>query len=772
MVLMQIGLCLAGRVTGWGDILNMTNQKLSPGMSSQGHAAEPEDSDVIDIRQLLDYLIRGKWIIAGGTLAVTFLGFAYAFLATPIYQADALIQIEERESDPLSQASGDFAFMLQKSSPAETELQIINSRSILMQVIRDLRLDIVIEPRHFPLIGRVIVGAHSGAGPADPLLGLDSFAWGGETLEISSLGVPREWLGEELTLVSEGDDRFTLFGPDDEEILTGQSGRSMDADLAGFDDVPEGEVLSISVDRIIARAGTRFKLTKLHELSALKHLRANFSASEIGDETSVVRLAYQDKSPRKAELILDKVASAYLELNVKRNSAQAEERLSFIEQQIPNIREDLREDEARLATYSAEEGAFALSEQAKGLIEQYADVQSRLSELTLQKQVMQTRFTARHPRLNALNEQIQEVRADLAQLDDRLRSLPRSEQEFVQLQRDVTVGNELYLQLLSKMQELRVLKAGEIGNVRIVDPPVTALEPIKPRKGLIAALSFLLGGFLSVSLVMLRETLNQGVEDPDKLEQALGLPIYAVVPHSSRQERLQRDLSQSSDRQKKNILLGAAESSDIAIEALRSLRTSMQFALMDAKNNIVLITGPAQGIGKSFTSANLATVAAQTDKRILLIDADMRRGELNRYFGLQRDPGLSQAISGEVTWDNAINATPVKNLDVITTGLLPPNPSELLMTESFSNGLKQVSESYDIVIVDTPPVLAVTDALVAARHAGTVFLLLKSGKHTMREIHHSIARLEKNGVPPHGIVFNDLPRTGTQRYGYYHYSYE
>jgi len=741
--------------------------------SSPIYADEAGEDDVIDLRELFDYLVRGKWLIAGVTLGLTALGLAYAILATPIYNVDALLQIEEREGNPMSAAAqSELSFLMQGSTPAETELQIINSRSILLPVIRNLRLHIDIQPNHFPLFGRFLASRHQGIGPAEPVLGLDSFAWGGEELVIAEMTVPDAMLGKDFTLVSKGDGSFVLLDPEDRQVLDGEAGRRLTASLDGIDGLPAGSEVTLQVDRIVARPDTEFSVTRYHELTALERLRESFSVAEVGQDTSVIDLNFRSDDPARGKAVLDKITTTYLETNVQRNSAQAEERLAFIERQIPNVREDLRQDEARLATYSAEEGTVALSEQAKGLIEQYADVQSRLTELTLEKQVMQTRFTENHPRLRALNEQIADIREELSGLDARLRSLPRSEQEFVQLQRDVTVGNELYLQLLSTMQELRVMKAGEIGNVRIIDTPVEPVEPVSPNKPLIAVLSVLLGGFLGVGLALAREILHRGVEDPDKLEQAVGLPIYAVVPHSERQEKLQRELKNAAGAQRRNILLSATESSDIAVEALRSLRTSMQFALMEADNNIVLITGPAQGIGKSFTSVNLSVVTAQSGKRVLLIDADMRRGELNRYFGLARDPGLSQAISGEASWESVVNSTEVEGLDMITTGLLPPNPSELLMNETFAQGLKKLSEAYDVVIVDTPPVLAVTDALIAARQAGTIFMVLKSGLHSMREIQHSIARMDKNGLRPNGLIFNDLPRSGTQRYGYYHYSYQ
>lgn len=447
-----------------------------------------------------------------------------------------------------------------------------------------------------------------------------------------------------------------------------------------------------------------------------------------------------------------------------------EEQLRFIETQIPNVRAELQEAESDLATYSAEEGAFAISEQAEGLIDQFAEVQGRLSELSLRRQDLTRRFTPSHPRVEALDEQIEELRGDLEELDSRLSNLPRSEREYVRRQRDVAVNNELYTQLLSKMQELRVMQAGEIGNVRIVDRPVTPIEPVKPKKGLVTLISLVLGGFLGLGAVFARESLRRTIEDPDMLEAQVGMPVYAVIPHSSRQDKLQRALQREEGR-RRNVLLSTAESADTAVEALRSLRTSLQFALINAPNTIVGITGPAQGIGKSFVTSNLAAVTAPTGKRVLLVDADMRRGELHRYFTLPRDPGLSQAIAGEIDWPAAIQSTELDNVDLLASGSLPPNPSELLMAPAFSAGLKEIAKNYDLILMDTPPVLVVTDGLIVARQCGTLFLVLKAGQHSKREIEHSISRLAKNGARPHGLIFNDLTQSVARRSGYYYYHY-
>lgn len=186
-----------------------------------------------------------------------------------------------------------------------------------------------------------------------------------------------------------------------------------------------------------------------------------------------------------------------------------------------------------------------------------------------------------------------------------------------------------------------------------------------------------------------------------------------------------------------------------------------------------MITGPAPGAGKTFVAANLATILADTGKRVLVIDADMRKGRLHALFGLPRDGGLSELIAGSRDIDSVIHATGVKNLDMISTGERPPNPAELLLHEKFAGFLQQVSSTYDHIVIDTPPVLAVTDAAIVGRLAGATLMVLKDGQHPLREIEQSIKRLKLAGVNLRGAVFNAISRISARRgFGrYYGYSY-
>jgi tyrosine-protein kinase Etk/Wzc len=275
-----------------------------------------------------------------------------------------------------------------------------------------------------------------------------------------------------------------------------------------------------------------------------------------------------------------------------------------------------------------------------------------------------------------------------------------------------------------------------------------------------------------VLLAFIRRALSHGIENPELIEGQFNIPVYATVPHSDRQTRLLRRIKRH--KLGEQSVLAVMYPNDLAIESLRSLRTSIHFALIDAKsnNNVILITGPTPGIGKSFVSVNFATILAGTGKRVLIIDADMRKGHIQQYFGLVRTPGLSDLILDPLQLEQTIHQIPIENLslDLLTTGKPPPNPSELLLHRNLEDLITKLSSMYDYVLIDSPPILAVTDAAILGRISGTVLMVIKSGEHHLKQIELSIKRLTQAGINPKGMIFNDVLKT-SRGYGKYGYKY-
>ncbi|MNE28195.1 Tyrosine-protein kinase wzc [compost metagenome] len=294
-------------------------------------------------------------------------------------------------------------------------------------------------------------------------------------------------------------------------------------------------------------------------------------------------------------------------------------------------------------------------------------------------------------------------------------------------------------------------------------------KPVKPKKALIVLIATLLGGLIAVAYVLVRKAMNRGVEDPEVIEQ-LGIPVYASIPLSKGQSQIEGTLKGNNRASTGSLLLAVNNPADLAVESLRSLRTSLHFATLEAKNNILMISGPSPAVGKSFVSSNLAAIIAQTGQKVLLVDADMRKGYLNKMFRMDVSNGLSDLLAGKIDLNKATHSTEVDNLHVITRGQIPPNPSELLMHSNFTRFLEQVSSQYDLVIIDTPPILAVTDAALVGRQAGTSLIVTRFGVNAAKEIAVTKRRFEQNGIVVKGAIFNAVERKASA-YGYGSYSY-
>ncbi|VDZ65170.1 Tyrosine-protein kinase wzc [Serratia odorifera] len=283
----------------------------------------------------------------------------------------------------------------------------------------------------------------------------------------------------------------------------------------------------------------------------------------------------------------------------------------------------------------------------------------------------------------------------------------------------------------------------------------------------------LLGGLFSTGFVLLKTMLHRGIESPEQLEQQ-GINVYASIPLSEWQQKSDRETMLSGRRssQRNYTLLAVGNPADLAIEAVRSLRTSLHFASLEAKNNVLMISGASPSIGKTFVSINLAAVIAQAGQRILVVDADMRKGYAHSLLNCELGTGLSDVLSGQASAQQAIKKTAIENLSFLSRGKIPPNPSELLMHNRLTEFLEWAGKEYDIVLVDTPPILAVTDAAIVARNVGTTLLVARYGVNSLKEIEVSIRRFEQNGMEIKGIILNAVENKSGSAYGYYAYEYK
>lgn len=723
---------------------------------------QEDDNGEIDLLGLFGTLIDHKWLIAAVTGAFMVTGAAYAVLATPVYQANALLQVEAKKNDLLG--FSDIGGMLGKESPSATEIELNQSRYVIGKTVDNLKLDIVVQPMYFPVVGEFLARRFQKANPgaiAEPLLGLDSFAWGGESLKIFKLDLPDGQLGKKLTLSVGENAHYTLVDEDDQVLAAGEAGQPFEQNGVAF-----------QIEELRAKPGTRFRVIRNARLTSILDYQENLDVVERGKESGMIGLALESTEPDQAIKILNQIAAIYVRQNVERTSAEAAQSLAFLKEQLPEVKKDLEKAGKALNEYQTRSKSVDITLETKAILDQIVGLDTSISELKLQQAEMDRKFTRQHPAYRALLTQIGELTSKQQSLASRVESLPSTQQELLSLTRDVEVGTAIYTQLLNKSQELDVMRAGTVGNVRLIDTAdVNFFKPIKPKKILIVLIATLLGGFLAVTLVLLRKALNRGLESPEAIEQ-LGLPVYASIPYSTLQKVEEDKISRGRGRADAgSSLLAISHPTDLAVEALRSLRTSLHFAMLEAPNNRIMISGPSPEVGKTFVSVNLAAVIAQTGQRVLLIDVDMRRGYLHKVLGVPAKDGLPDILSNQCTLESAIHKTGIENLDIISRGQIPPNPSELLMHRNLTELLAQVSERYDLVILDTPPLLAVTDAAIVGRQSGTNLIVTRYGLNPAKEIEHTMRRFAQNGIVLRGAIFNGVEKKASAKYGYGNYGY-
>lgn len=716
-------------------------------MSSVINKSMKKDSDEIDLGRLVGELIDHRKLIISVTALFTLLALVYALFATPIYQADALVQVEQKQANAIL---SNLSQMLPDSQPQSApEIALLQSRMILGKTVDDLNLQTRVKQDYFPIFGRGWARL-TGEKPSE--------------VNISRLYLPvTDDDNPEIKLIVKDDMHYSL--KSDSFSIDGVVGELVDA-----------KDISIKVDSITAPKGTIFSVSYVSKLKAISDLQDILTVADQGKDTGILTLSLTGDNPKLIEKIIDSITNNYLAQNISRQAAQDEKSLDFLNRQLPQVRSELDAAEDKLNLFRRQNDSVDLSLEAKSVLDQIVNVDNQLNELTFRESEISQLYTKEHPTYKALMEKRKTLQDEKAKLNKRVTAMPETQQEILRLSRDVESGRAVYMQLLNRQQELNIAKSSAIGNVRIIDNAVTEPKPIKPKKIIIVLLGIILGGGVSVAIVILQVFLRRGIESPEQLED-LGVNVYASIPVS---ETFSKKSNQSFKRNKskgvneyRDGLLAIENPADLAIEAIRGLRTSLHFAMMEARNNILMISGASTNAGKTFVSTNLSAIIAQSNKRVLFIDADLRKGYTHKLFEVSNDNGLSDLLAGKTEITKAIKKLPGAGFDFISRGNIPPNPAELLMHERFGKLLEWANNEYDLVIIDTPPILAVTDAAIIGNYSGTTLLVARFEMNTPKEIEVSVKRFEQSGVKVKGCIMNGVVKKASSyySYGYSYYGY-
>ena len=704
------------------------------------------DSDEINLDRIIGELIDNRKLILLVTAIFTIVAILYALLVTPIYQSDALIQVEQKQGNALLSSLSQV--LPDSQTPSAPEIALLQSRMILGKTVDDLNLQANVEQNYFPVVGRGwsrMIGNKPGA------------------ISVSHLYLSQKYGTDvpQITLKVRDERHFDI--ETDNGVLSGEVGVLLEKDG-----------LALKIDKLNAKPDTTFTISYLTRLNAITNLQEVFTVADQAKDTGMLTLSITGEDPVYISKILDSISNNYLEQNIARQAAQDAKSLDFLDKQLPIVRSELDVAEGKLNQYRQQQNSVDLSLEAKSVLDQIVNVDNQLNGLTFRESEISQLFTKEHPTYKALIEKRQTLQDEKTELNKRISSMPATQQEVLRLSRDVESGRTVFMQLLNRQQELSIAKSSAIGNVRIIDNAVTQPKPVKPKKPLTIVIGFILGGMISIAIVLIRVFLRRGIESPEQLEE-IGINVYASIPMSEYLAKNRKNkVVRNNKKEEYDSFLAIDNPADLAIEAIRGLRTSLHFAMMEARNNVLMISGPCQNTGKTFVSTNLAAITAQAGKKVLFIDSDMRKGYVHKLFNVSNDNGLSDILSGRIPVEKGIKNISSIGIDLISRGVIPPNPAELLMHARFGELITWASENYDLVIVDTPPVLAVTDPVIIGSYAGTTLLVIRYEENTIKECDVSIKRFERSGVVVKGCIFNGVLKKSSSyyAYGYNHYGYE
>lgn len=717
----------------------------------------------INLKSVLN-LIKNSYKLMVIIITIFFVAsLYYAETRPPTYESEAMIQVGNNDlGGAISSGGGNtsaienLSGLASQSSSADVEVVLIKSPYTLGQVVRQMGFDISVSPYYKGFFARKWAELrHIESG----------------NVSVSTLNVPDDLLSKPLILTVHNENRYSLSTKNGKKILDGTVGK---VKIATYFSQP----LKIKVVALNAKSGRQFELVKQQIADVANGIAGRLSIREAGIGTGIMNMRYVSKNREQAQVLLNAILTAAVKGNIKEKAQEAAKTLQFISTQLPISKNLLENAENSFNQYSVKTGIFNPVSASEMLIENMTTLHNTLEQLQFDKMLLLQKFTPIHPLVIAETQKEDQVKSRIEKIKKKLTQLPPIEEKEINMQRDAKIKASIYTALVEGAQRMEMTKASMISSVRILSPATYPVSRIPVDKQKIVFSGIIFGLIFSLAIIFIRHLLSPVIEDPDLIERALGVAVVSIIPYSEKQMRYNKKVKHNKlYANTKSFLLARENPHEPSIENMRSLRTSIQMSLLNAKNNVIALTGCSPSVGKSFISSNLALLFSDLNKRILIIDSDMRLGKLSQCFGKAKLPGLSTYLQNEANLEQIIQNIIPDKLDFIATGLYPENPAELLVTDAFKYLIETLKDSYDLVIIDTPPILAVTDPALILRNSATNIMVLGVGKNHTREALHAKKILEKNGVTLFGIVFNTLTRQKqgfgmNYDYGYYSYKAE
>jgi tyrosine-protein kinase Etk/Wzc len=731
--------------------------QLPTSSDDNGLVQNEEGLSIVDLIENL--LFYWKAFVAVAVL-VSLLAILRAIISTPIYTSDVLIQVEPQKGAGLGALRDVSPLLDAGNSPVPGEIEVLRSRLVFGRAIESsgTDLDVTILDR-FPVVGDWL--AHRTApGPDGLVRGWLPFhyAWGGEELVLGRFDVPAELINTLFVLVAGEGGHWSLRTDDGRVVAEGTVG----AEVASTD----GRV-HLRVDQLRARAGNRFGVVRYGVIDRLRMLSQGLTIAEAGRGSNIIRATYEDTDPARAAKLLNAIADAYVERNIGRRSEEAQKSLAFLREHLPQLKKQLEDSEGRLNDYRNAQEILDITTETKALLDRAVALSTQRESLKLKRMELSLQYEPAHPAIKAIDAQLRSLAQEGAAADGDIKRLPAREQRYLQLMRDVQVNNQLYVGLLNNAEQLEIAKAGTTGNVAIIDRALPAPIPTRPKKAQMAALGALLGLALGFGFTQMLTFMTGVIRDPKKLERATGVGALAILPLSFEQSTADADAPEES------FLVALSHPLSPMSEALRSLRTAVLFALSGTeRGKVVLITSSTPAQGKSLVAANLSYLMALGERRVLVIDADVRRRSLRNYLPIPAGAkGLTDVLAGTETVAGCVLKDVLSGLSVLPAGGSVRDPGGLFARPEMREIIDWATAHFDYVVIDSAPLLAVSDTSAIAKLVDQTLFIVRQNEASLSEVAEALGLLRRVGGTAVSFVFNGY-MPSRLRYGYgYGYGY-
>jgi capsular exopolysaccharide synthesis family protein len=756
----------------------MDNHEISP---------HPPGEDEIDVKEIWRILRSNRKSIIIIFLSVLTLTIAMTLTTEPIFKATTIVLIKESNNDPSSFVF-DFGVNGAKQR-LKNEMEVLQSYSLHREVVRSLIEDG--SAKELALFGTKYTRHRY-------RLIDDLMEWIGKPAETFILPSDLS-VRQQNRIVRQLRKAFKVYNVRETDVLQ-ISVSSTDGDDAIL---LANRISDIYQDLDIAdgQGEMYFMRTFLDSQIAKYEQRLADAEDSLQQFKSEFKIYSLDGS---AELLLKDLTgyeSTYFtniaELEVSQNSIEylrlqlSENERALIEQitntdspMIVALRFRIAEMEAQKIQQMVDEGWGDDSFQAKDFNRRIAEMKANLTGITesliLSGWSEEDPFEASHEIFNRIVDAQIEIHATRARASEykklvdrmslRLTNLPAQTLQFARLQRELMLNEQLYVTMQQKFEESKITEAGQRGKVRLLDPAISA-DLVKPNKPLNIVIGIVMALVLGVGFAFGVEYLDNTVKAIEHLERK-GLTVLGVIPDMGDQRNLKKTGPSKGGTDFQRRMITHEDPKSPISESFRSLRTNISYAKPDEKIKSILVSSPLPGEGKSTTVVNLAIAFAQLRKRTLLIDADLRKPVQHNVFELERSPGISDYLMGDVEdFDSIIRTTNIPGLHLVTAGGLPPNPSELLGSQKMSDLIGRLEKEWDIVLLDSPPIVAVTDASMISAEIDAIVMVVKAGQTDRMAADRAIDTLRSVNAPLIGAVLNAAkPETLSGKYAYY-YSY-